>query len=989
MTRRCTLAISLLAAACLLACAPGRPDAAPTAAPPETGAAAEAGAPAAAAAGVPPAPAAPCTIVVAADAAYAETLAAKEVRRYVYLTTGALLPLAAADALPPTGDLIVVSAEDRLSWRTLEAALPPEVRRLKVRPQQYVLHTVTQGGRKALLALGGDDAGVLYAAYRLAEHLGVRFYLDGDVAPDHRAAFRLPDLHETAAPLFDVRGIQPFHDFPEGPDWWNLDDYKAVISQLAKLRMNFIGLHTYPEGHPNAEPAVWIGLPQDVGPAPRVKFAYPASWQNTLRGNWGYKAKKTGEFSFGAADLFDRDDFGADVMAGLCPQPQTPEACIEVFGRAGAMLAEAFRHARRLGVRTCIGTETPLTVPRAVQERLKALGKDPKDPAILRELYEGVFRRIAGTHPLDYYWFWTPEGWTWGGAKPEQVQATLDDLAAAAAAAKKVQAPFTLAACGWVLGPQTDRALFDRTLSKDMPMSCINRQVGKAPVEPAFERIEGRPKWAIPWMEDDPNLLAPQLWAGRMRKDAADALRYGCTGLVGIHWRTRIIGPNVAALAAAAWNQAGWSKPEAAAPQPPRQEGPDGGRFAAFAGARIADTGDPTLYQTVRYDVAAYRLRLPDGRYAVTLKFCEPHYKEAGKRVFGVRIQGRPVVEHLDVFAKAGANRALDCTFKDVEVKGGWVEIEFVPETEFPCIAAIAVEGPGGVRKINCGGPAYKDYAADWPAADGPAAPRGRFLPTGDFYRDWALHHFGPDAGPAAAAIFERIDGRLPEPSTWVGGPGGLKPNERPFEEVQKAYAFIDELAALRPRVRGAGNLERFDYWLANFRCMVAAEKLRCAWGRKDTEGVKAALAEVYTDLLQTVTTPGELGTVANWEQHVLPALPVQPAEKSYHGPMRLIVPTVRTAIEAGEALALRVLVLAEKPPRDLAACVRPLGRGQFARLPLAHVARGVYSAKVTPPAGEDFEYYIEAAPGSGPPVRWPAAAPAASQTVVVAPAAK
>ena len=43
-----------------------------------------------------------------------------------------------------------------------------------------------------------------------------------------------------------LRGIQPFHDFPEGPDWWNIDGYKAVLAQLPKMRMNFFGLHTYP-----------------------------------------------------------------------------------------------------------------------------------------------------------------------------------------------------------------------------------------------------------------------------------------------------------------------------------------------------------------------------------------------------------------------------------------------------------------------------------------------------------------------------------------------------------------------------------------------------------------------------------------------------------------------------------------------------------------------------------------------------------------------
>ena len=56
------------------------------------------------------------------------------------------------------------------------------------------------------------------------------------------------NLDETGKPLFDLRGIQPFHDFPEGPDWWNRDDYKAILGQLPKLGMNFFGLHTYPEG---------------------------------------------------------------------------------------------------------------------------------------------------------------------------------------------------------------------------------------------------------------------------------------------------------------------------------------------------------------------------------------------------------------------------------------------------------------------------------------------------------------------------------------------------------------------------------------------------------------------------------------------------------------------------------------------------------------------------------------------------------------------
>ena len=96
-------------------------------------------------------------------------------------------------------------------------------------------------------------------------------------------------VEELGKPLFDRRGIQPFHDFPEGPDWWNADGYKAILGQLPKLRMNFFGLHTYPEGGVGPEPVVWIGRPEDIVPDGRVKASYPSRHFTTLNGTWGYR----------------------------------------------------------------------------------------------------------------------------------------------------------------------------------------------------------------------------------------------------------------------------------------------------------------------------------------------------------------------------------------------------------------------------------------------------------------------------------------------------------------------------------------------------------------------------------------------------------------------------------------------------------------------------------------------------------------------------
>jgi hypothetical protein len=357
------------------------------------------------------------------DASPLEGLAAREVRRYIYLRTQRLLPIISNPGAAQKADVILVARKDRALIKNAAAGasdvavsldgLSAQNYWLKTIPRSPVPrpgHKVPRASYQLLLLTGGDDLGTLYAAYRFAECLGIRFHLHGDVIPDEQANWTLPVLDERAAPLFALRGIQPFHDFPEGPDWWNRDDYLAIIAQLPKLRMNFIGLHTYPEGRPNAEPTVWIGLPQDAGSDTQVKFSYPSSYMNTLRGNWGYAPQRTSEFIFGSAQLFEREDYGPEVMFGAMPSPENPDICNRVFDRTANLLRDAFAFARQLGVKTCVGTETPLIVPKPVQERLKAMNKNPADLAVVQELYEGVFRRAARAYPLDYYWFWTPEG---------------------------------------------------------------------------------------------------------------------------------------------------------------------------------------------------------------------------------------------------------------------------------------------------------------------------------------------------------------------------------------------------------------------------------------------------------------------------------------------------------------------------------------------------------------------------------------------------
>jgi len=346
------------------------------------------------------------------------------------------------------------------------------------------------------------------------------------------------------------------------------------------------------------------------------------------------------------------------------------------------------------------------------------------------------------------------------------------------------------------------------------------------------------------------------------------------------------------------------------------------------------------------------------------------------------------------------------------------LSIDFVDRIHYPSIAGIVIQGPAFTKKINCGGPQTLDYDADWPETP-------RYLGVEDLYRDWARNQFGRGPDTEIAALFTRVDGRLPIPVTWTTGPGGIRPDARPWGEVAQGFSFVYELAALRPRVLGVGNLERFDYWLKNFQAMRETARFQCVWSdyNKALEKVKAlpdaaakavaakesllgpriemakALKIILGNLAATASNTGEMGTIANWEQHLIPEAFLKPGEElkslfggslppyadltaEYDGPARVVVPTVRTIVAAGETLVLKAMVLASEPPEAVTLKWRALGAGKFTAVGMEHAARRTYRVSLPALTG-DLEYYIEATTG-GRTVFFPVTAPALNQTVVV-----
>lgn len=304
-------------------------------------------------------------------------------------------------------------------------------------------------------------------------------------------------------------------------------------------------------------------------------------------------------------------------------------------------------------------------------------------------------------------------------------------------------------------------------------------------------------------------------------------------------------------------------------------------------------------------------------------------------------------------------------------------------------------------------------------------------MPVGAFYRDFCAASFGAEAAAPIADVFASIDGtKLPVPSHWFDGPGDIRRSTEPWAVVAAGYAFVGRLEALRPSVKGAANLDRFDYWLNQFRAMRLIAEIGCTAGALDLEmaaiagltdaklatrraqegalPIRLRLAELWTALLQAevagASTSGELGTIANLEQrsrvhqailsrhdaalakllgYDLP-IAASPA-RDYSGQPRVIVPVVRTAARPGEAVRVRVLVAAAGDTGPAVLCWRAMGGSAYAREPLHPLGRHVYEALLpkldaSRPA---IEYHIEAKAG-GAAMRWPASDRGLDQTVVL-----
>ena len=109
---------------------------------------------------------------------------------------------------------------------------------------------------------------------------------------------------------------------------------------------------------------------------------------------------------------------------------------------------------------------------------------------------------------------------------------------------------------------------------------------------------------------------------------------------------------------------------------------------------------DMALYASERWGHFSYAVPVAEGRYRVTLKFCEGHYGKRntggggpGSRVFDVYCNGVALLRDFDIMKEAGGEgRPIDRTFSAIRPNAqGKILLSFVPVAGMACVNGIEV----------------------------------------------------------------------------------------------------------------------------------------------------------------------------------------------------------------------------------------------------------------------------------------------------------
>ncbi len=102
-----------------------------------------------------------------------------------------------------------------------------------------------------------------------------------------------------------------------------------------------------------------------------------------------------------------------------------------------------------------------------------------------------------------------------------------------------------------------------------------------------------------------------------------------------------------------------------------------GGGQGTFPGQLISGTAEQLIFRSEQREIVNYKIRVPNGRYHVTLCFAENYFDASGQRVFDINIEGQYVVRNFDIYEQVGAHAACPLTAGEITINDGLLDIHF------------------------------------------------------------------------------------------------------------------------------------------------------------------------------------------------------------------------------------------------------------------------------------------------------------------------
>ncbi|MGH9616528.1 MAG: hypothetical protein ACRD28_07270, partial [Acidobacteriaceae bacterium] len=405
-------------------------------------------------------------------------------------------------------------------------------------------YEIAASGRNLTLGAANEQA-LLYAVFDFLERQGLVFGIDGTTAPIvPPASLRLPldGQKWIGSPRFAVRGLLPWPDFLNCISVYNEEDFRAYFAAMLRMRFNMFGMHVYTQNEPGPMAESYLSF-EFAGSGHR------AALENSAMRSWGYLPQRTSTYSMGAAQFFDSDTFGADATRLAADN-------WDIAARTTAMLRSAFSFAHELGIRTGIGFEpyqNPAEIRRALPPEALSHPNGFIESTTACDLLERRLADLLERYPMvDYVWLWQDENANWE-SREKNIPLSVTPFLQARNFLRRHAPNKQLVLAGWGGVTRHFQSLHQR-LPEDIVFSALSDSLGWDPVSEAFGKLGSRERWPIPWLEDDPSMWFPQFRASRFQMDLNRAQNFGCSGVLGIHWRHRIVDPTATYLARAAWD---------------------------------------------------------------------------------------------------------------------------------------------------------------------------------------------------------------------------------------------------------------------------------------------------------------------------------------------------------------------------------------------------------------------------------------------------